>query len=168
MSGDYRRAYTDFAVRVNRFMDVVSAVEQLPTFLFLRRVGQAIADLYSGALDLPDIEPETDTDVAESGGATSIYASVRDKLGSLDDYWKVYDSSEKEDPSHGSLADDISDIHLDLTKGLRLAEHNASPSEVIWLWRDLFQFHWGDHAVGAIYAIYWRLQPYWLEALKQG
>ena len=168
MSDDYRRAYEDFAVRVNGFMDVVSAAEQLPTCEFLRRAGQTIADLYSGALGLPDIEPETDTDVAEFGGAGSIYVSLRDKLGSMDDYWKVYDSSERDDPSHGSLADDISDIHHDLTKGLRLAEHSASPSEVIWLWRLLFQSHWGDHAVGAIYAIYWRLRPYWLEVSKQG
>jgi hypothetical protein len=167
MSDDYRRAYTDFTVRANRFMDVISAMEQLPTFEFLRRVGLAIADLYSGALDLPDIEPETDTNVAKSSGG-SIYTPLRDKLGSFDDYWKVFDSSEKEDPVHGSLADDISDIHHDLRKGLHLADHNASPSEVIWLWRLLFQSHWGAHAVGAMCAIYWRLCPYWLELSKQG
>jgi hypothetical protein len=167
MSDDYSPAYEDFVLRVNRFMDVVSAAEHLPTSEFLRRAGQAIADLYSGALDLPDVEPETNTNVAKSGGG-SIYTSLRDKLGPFDDYWKVFDSSEKDDPVHGSLADDISDIHHDLTKGLRLAEHNASPSEVIWLWRLLFQSHWGAHAVGAMCAIYWRLRPYWLELSKHG
>jgi hypothetical protein len=87
MSDDYSPAYEDFVLRVNRFMDVVSAAEHLPTSEFLRRAGQAIADLHSGALDLPDVEPETDTNVAKSGGG-SIYTSLRDKLGPFDDYWR--------------------------------------------------------------------------------
>jgi len=163
MSDENRRIYEDFTGRVNRFMRVVAEAEQLPTFEFLTRVGQAIADLYSGAMGLPDVEPETDTNAREPESAGSIYGILRDKLGSADDYWKVFDSTEKEEPAHASLADDISDIHHDLSKGLRLAEHGASPSEIIWLWRDLFQSHWGDHAVGAIDAIYWRLRPRWLQ-----
>ena len=165
--------YEDYSRRVNRFMRIAEDADKLPAFAFLTQIAQAAADLCSGILGLPDDEPETDVD--RTAGSlvfdeprAPIFSMIREKLGSADGYWEVFDSTQKDEPVMASLADDIGDTYHDLKKGLRLAERGASPSEVIHEWRSLFYIHWGYHAAGAVRAIYWLLRDRWHNGLMDG
>ncbi|MBD2451990.1 DUF5063 domain-containing protein [Nostoc sp. FACHB-152] len=47
----------------------------------------------------------------------------------------------------------LTDIYLDLKKGLILYEHSYF-IEALWEWRFHFEIHWGAHLVGAQRAIH--------------
>ena len=43
----------------------------------------------------------------------SLSGKLRSKIGPLDAYWEVFDSTENEPPVQGSLARDIAEIYFD-------------------------------------------------------
>jgi hypothetical protein len=54
-----------------------------------------------------------------------------------------------------AVADDLADVWRDLTEGVRgLDDGTAAAEDVIWEWRDGFETHWGQHALGALMAIH--------------
>ena len=55
---------------------------------------------------------------------------------------------------NGELHDDVVDIYKDLKEGLFVHE-NSSPAEAERYWRQSFRYHWGEHATGALRALYW-------------
>jgi hypothetical protein len=63
-----------------------------------------------------------------------------------------------EEPGIGDLADDLADIHRDLSAGLDLYDR-GDIAGAVWEWRYGMQNHWGEHATGAI-----RVLHCWLAA----
>jgi hypothetical protein len=55
------------------------------------------------------------------------------------------------------LADDLADIHRDLTHGLRALADGAAHEDVVWEWRFGFYSHWGRHATEALRVLHARL-----------
>jgi hypothetical protein len=51
-----------------------------------------------------------------------LHRSLKEKIGTLDPYSLVFDSTEKGVPVQGSLAGDISEIYFDLKQNLQLEE----------------------------------------------
>ena len=74
-------------------------------------------------------------------------------FGAANLYWVMYDPYCDEAPVCGSLDDDFLDTYRDLTRGLRL--YDAGHVEAAgWEWRHSFDWHWGQHAVGALRALH--------------
>ena len=125
-----------------------------PTTEALRAI-RHLSTLYSLALDLrlpPDPDPEleghwTDNETWQgifkrcSVLPVSYYAESLDPL-----------TVPPGDSGLGDLADDLADIHRDLTCGLSLYR-DGHTTEAEWEWRHSFQSHWGRHASSALRAL---------------
>ncbi len=153
-----------FAFVAGRFCSTVESAPSLEREAFIMQVYRALPKLIDEAIGLPHVEP---TD-AEGTFVTvwkrmehwnRLYTSLKEKLGEWDPYRQVFDPTHDTESVHGSLADDLADIYMDLKEGLVLREINRSrPQDLIWNWRLSFDSHWGKHAIDALHAIHFRLQ----------
>ena len=125
---------------------------------FLARVAASLSELYSVALALPLVELETSgigTEPRSHEAWTALYNSLGEKLGPLNLYWTVFDSTVHEESIVGTLADDISDIYFDLKKELQLVQRSgATDADAVWHVRFGFFQHWGQHLTSALKAIH--------------
>lgn len=58
-----------------------------------------------------------------------------------------------EKPVVSDIADDLADIWRDVKRGLVLYSCGHFDAAA-WEWKENFRYHWGHHAVGAIYALH--------------
>ena len=139
------------------FIETVDSAATVECEAFLARLSHCLAGLYYRALDLPAVEPDT-TDIDETPFATEkrseLNNSLRSKIGPLDSYWVVFDSTTHESPVQGTLAGDISEIYFDLKHDLHLEGKGISKSDFIWELRNSFRSHWGKHLLGALSSIH--------------
>jgi hypothetical protein len=139
------------------FIQAVDSTSQMECEPFLARVSHCLAELYSSALHLPPVEP--DTAVASDSPPvndelTELFRSLKQKIGPLEEYWEIFDATAKEAPVQGSIALDISEIYLDLKKDLHHIEERASQRDFLWDLRFSFRSHWGPHLLAALKAIH--------------
>ncbi len=123
----------------------------------MNRIHCATAELISSALNLPAVEPDTTnvSDVpfdAEAWG--ELLRTLKQKLGPLDTYWGIFDSTTKSEPFQASLAGDLSEIYFDLKDNLQLEKTGVPRGDLLWDLRESFQTHWGRHATDALKAMY--------------
>jgi uncharacterized protein DUF5063 len=142
-----------------KFIEIVDSAPRLETEVFLAKVSHGMAELYSIALSLPAVEPDT-TDknnaLAKTASSYELHRSLKEKIGPLDTYWTIFDFTEKQGPVQGSLSGDISEIYVDLKQSLSLEEPGISKPDVLFDWRLDFRSHWGRHLLGALTAIHHR------------
>jgi hypothetical protein len=128
-----------------------------------------ITQLYLMALDLP---PAWNEELADQPAADPIgMAESRAVFAActrfpLQDYGEVFNPLPvpPDDPVVGNLADDITDIYLDVVTGLR-AYQAGRRIRAIWEWGFGLQHHWGEHATGAIRALHCWLAANAIDAL---
>jgi hypothetical protein len=148
-----------FRAAAARFTEIVDSAPHLEPEVFLASVSHGMAELYSIALSLPAVEPDTtDTDKAalKTANWDELHRSLREKIGPLDTYWTIFDFTEKQEPVQRSLAGDISEIYFDLKQGFRLEEIGIPKADVLFDWRLDFRSHWGRHLLAALTAIHHR------------
>jgi hypothetical protein len=78
----------------------------------LKSLLHSLLDLYSKALNLPDVEPENDTTPEVNLSLPQI------NFGLYENYWEVFNPYEFEEPLVASLSDDVLDIYKDVKKGM--------------------------------------------------
>ncbi|HZL27638.1 MAG TPA: DUF5063 domain-containing protein [Acidobacteriaceae bacterium] len=134
---------------------------------FLRNIRDRLLPLYAAALHFPEVKnvqfrddfPDKDDMTTEQ--RFSLSRRLRG-LGFTDTYRLIYHPLENDpdDPMHGSLVDDLSDIWWDIKPGLNLLERKSDDwaPEVFWDWKESFQTHWGRHAIEALRALHEHLQ----------
>jgi Domain of unknown function (DUF5063) len=95
-----------FRAAATKFIEAVDSAPHFETEVFLANVGHSMAELYSIALSLPAVEPET-TGTNEAPFQTDkwdeLHRSLREKLGPLDTYWTIFDFTEKQELCRGVL-----------------------------------------------------------------
>jgi hypothetical protein len=155
---DHNELMDKFRAAAKKFIEDVDAAPQTETNTFLANVGRSMAELYSVALSLPAVEPET-TGADEAPFQTDKFhelrRSLQRKIGSLDTYWQIFDSTQKDEPVQESLSGDIAEIYFDLKQCLKLDETGAPKSDVLFDWREGFKHDWGRHLLGALAAIHY-------------
>lgn len=144
---------------VSRFADVARRYcawveREAATPIDLVLVRQLLAEIQLAAVGLPE---------SESGGYQGIPKPARELKDSVNSrastvsfryYWDTFDPlKENEEPTCGDLADDLSDIWLDLWTGLRLFD-SGHPVDANFHWRLLYDSHWGQHLLSAQRAIH--------------
>ena len=157
--GDNNELMQKFRAAGLKFIEVVDTAPHVEANTFLANVGRSMAELYSIALSLPALEPDTtgtDEPPFQTDKWDTLRRSLQEKIGSLDTYWQVFDSTRKEEPVQGSLSGDISEIYFDLKHSLELEQTDAARSDVLFDWRLDFRSHWGRHLLGAMAAIHHR------------
>lgn len=160
----------------NTFLQAVDARDSFTREQFLEKLEACLPALYSAVLRLfaEDLEHVHEDEVSEEEEAYTekekkiwrehsaihdrvyfpLYRSLREKFGTVDVYWNVWDSTKREAAFEGVLADDIADIYVDLKRDLWLAEAGLPLNEVVWDTCLSFQSHWGQHLTAALKAIY--------------
>ena len=148
-----------FRAAAAKFIEAVDSAPHLETKVFLANVGHSMAELYSIALSLPAVEPDTTSPVEaplQTDKWDELHRTLREKTGPLDTYWTIFDFTEKQEPVQGSLAGDISEIYFDLKQSLHQDEIGVTKSDVLFDWRLHFRSHWGRDLLGALTAIHHR------------
>ena len=157
MDNELERTLSRFRQAVLEFVGTVETSANFPRESFLAKVGNSLAEVYASALRLPLVEPDT----PETNDAPfrtqewgTLFNSLREKIGSHDGYWTVFDSTDKCDLVQGSLAGDISEIYSDLKDALLILQAGAPDRDSLWELRFSFRSHWGKHTLGALAAIH--------------
>ena len=149
-----------FYAAARSFMTCVDSASTLASDAFLIQTSHCLAELYGAALDVPVVEPESEHLVDARRPAeerlkewNERYVSLKEKLGASDAYWVVFDSTKQEEPVQGSLADDITDIYLDLKQDLLLRDKGLARADLIFQMYLSFREHWAKHAIHALNTI---------------
>ena len=157
---DHAELMRRFRAAATKFIDAVDSAPQLEREAFLASVSRSMAELYAVALSLPPVKPDDTNDTDELPLPTDkwdeLRLSLREKIGPIDAYWEIFDSTDKQEPVQGSLAGDISEIYIDLKRSLRLEQTGIPKSDLLFDWRLDFRSHWGRHLLGALTAIHHR------------
>ena len=148
-----------FRAAAIKFIETVDSLPHLECDAFLADMSRCLSELYCSALYLPAVEPDTTT-VDDTPFPTderkALERLVAEKIGPMDAYWQVFDSTENTDPVQESLAGDISEIYFDLKQDLHLEEKAISKADLLWELRESFRQHWGRHLLNALAAIHHR------------
>jgi hypothetical protein len=154
-----------------RYIEVIRDRETYSASELLHRVHLLLPELYALGLALP-VKPESaydeeesvapETEVSKAAAVAqhtarwnSLYIALGKQIGSRwNAYQEVFDpyAEPPEAPVTGSLADDLTDIFLDLEDGEELW-CRGNFDEAVWEWRFGFESHWGEHVSGALRAI---------------
>ena len=157
MGEELESILTQFRAAALNYIYVVDSAIHSSREGLLSKISNALAQLYSSGLLLPAIEPDTseiDDIPFPRGEWSQVFNALKEKIGSLDTYWTVFDSTQGGVPVQGSLAGDISEIYIDLKHDLQLEEKGLSRSDFLWQLRFSFRSHWGRHLTHALTAIY--------------
>jgi hypothetical protein len=98
-------------------------------YCFVARL--ALVRVIAGASLLPPASapyfPSVASDTSEIDGTpipkeewSQLFHSLKERLGPLDGYWEIFDSTEKGEPIQASLAEDISEIYHDLKSSYQI------------------------------------------------
>ena len=138
-------------------MGCVDSASTLERDAFLSSVGRTLAELYCAALEIPLVEPASETEDQAPFAVeqwSEQYRFLKEKIGDFDGYWGVFDSTEKEEPVQGSLSSDISEIYNDLLENLHLRQKDIPEADLLFEIYLSFRNHWGRHAIDALKALY--------------
>lgn len=119
-------------------------IDEIPTLMEL------LMKLYLSATCLPETVPET-IDSTEAAEADRIQITFKEQIPTL--YWEVFDPFVQEDAVCSDLAEDLSEIAVDLQNGMREFE-TGRLGNAVFEWKFRLNNHWGNHAVDALRALH--------------
>ena len=147
-----------FRSRARIFCELVAGHKHYPLRRLLRRLHHLLPVLYGAGLQLPDITPKHDASYARVGNRerSRLSRSLESRLGTRTLYSEVFDAYDRHDQRSliGSLAGDLSSIYAELTNGFR-CWRAGDRENAVWEWRYGLEINWGEHATGAMRALYW-------------
>jgi hypothetical protein len=157
MSEDLQIRLSAFSDAALGFCTVIDGAAAIGPVQLLRRLERALPVLHQRLLELPKVtlgERDDDTPGRSDKEWAALYQSLKNALGKYDAYRTVFDSKNPEaEAIHGSLADDLADIYLEVLLPIRAWKQGADPICVTWELRLLFYSHWGSHLLSAQKAI---------------
>ena len=110
---------------------------------------ELLMTLYISAMDFPETQLETDNSLLDNAETDSVRLS--DQISAT--YWEVFNPYIDENPVCSDLIDDLTDIAIDLKKGMKEYE-SGRYGNAIFEWKLLFNNHWGQHIVDALRALH--------------
>jgi hypothetical protein len=179
---DYRHpALERFAPLAAAYCAFIERHADFAADALLQEAHRHLAGLYAAGLALPstdvlfdeddetieDDECETppfdgppDPDRFPSDEWMTLFRELGAQIGPANSYREIFDPYEPVDAEDaeevtGSLADDLADVYADLRTGLLKWERGES-GEALWEWRFGLDHHWGEHATGAMRALWAR------------
>ena len=98
---DHTELMQRFRAAATNFLPVVDSAPHLETDTFLAKVSHSMAKLYSLALSLPALEPQTsgsNDSPFQKDRSDELRHSLKQKIGPLDSYWAIFDSTAQQEP----------------------------------------------------------------------
>jgi hypothetical protein len=140
-----------FVALVREYRAVVDGADDRAPHALLRRCAVLLPRIYAAGLELPDVEPET-----ESVDTRTIESPMR-RLGALlgqyDSYLEIFDPYEEGEQVRGLISDDLADVYLDLVEPLAAFE-SGRVQDAVWSWKLSIRGHCGDHIVDTMRAVH--------------
>jgi hypothetical protein len=152
---DYQSNISQFVASAKEFCAWVEGVAG-PNEVF--HATRLVSRLFADALMLPSVDgenlPEGD-DEPEVPVTQKQAAAERFKAFPFQYYWEIFSpiTEQPNEPVCGDIADDLSDIYLDIKAGLLAYDLNRQP-QAVWHWRFTWGIHWGEHATSALRALH--------------
>ncbi len=154
---DYAREISNFAATAREYCRWCEEPRVTGPSALRYEAASLLGRLYSAAVSLPEVDlgdyeaPEP-PDLPEAT-RTRVFAGFADFPFQY--YREVFDpaADKTDEPVVGDLADDFTDIYLDLYRGLALLDMGEEPAAV-FEWRFSFGIHWGRHATSAMRALH--------------
>ena len=111
---------------------------------------ELLMKLYLSAVDLPETEPET-IDSTGAVEANQIRITFEEQIPTF--YWEVFDPFIREEAVCANIAEDLSEIAVDLLSGMKEFEAGRT-GNAVFEWKFGLNSHWGKHAVDALRALH--------------
>ena len=143
----------DFVALVHEYRALVDGAADSKVHAFLTSCARLLPRIYAAALELPDVEPDTE-DI--DSGVESPMDRLAVRIGRYDYYWEVFDpriDGDEERVVCGQLSDDLADVYLDLVDPLASFEAGRV-ADAVWSWKFGLRSHYGAHIVSAMRAIH--------------
>lgn len=157
LSKDGQEAFETFRFRAEEFCRFVDGCGNLEQSHLIQELCVYLAILCEAGARLPWMNPGTDDDdfspesIAEhSNKCVGLAMRLRTQLGTLDEYWDVFDPTQKEEALRCSVSVNIAEIYMDLQDALRLEKSGVAAEDVYFQWRFDFRSHWSRHAASAL------------------
>jgi Domain of unknown function (DUF5063) len=152
MTPDAARPVDRFAAAVRALCALVESPPATPTS-DARDLEVRLLALHLAALDLPDVEP--DTDKSEPPLDRTLINKARLAALRVELYWDVFDpfKTPPDAPVANSAADDLQDIYSDVKCGLLLFDAGVGGARGLAVALHL-RVHWGEHLVGLVRALH--------------
>ncbi len=156
-----QREVAEFVALAQQYCQLIEDRSRNSVPDFLREMLRLLPRLYAAACSLsePDCrsgEP-VEREISHDQWMT-LFIHLKKTLGQWDHYQSFVDVYDlEEEPSTGSLADDLADVYRDLKNGLLRWDKAPGPADradIILDWLLDFRGHWGDHALSASRAIH--------------
>jgi hypothetical protein len=152
-----------FESEARRFCALVEDDAEDNSWIFAQKCLASVLRVYERALQLPPAEAPRGyefLDRADMDSWNIVMRRVGTKL-TQDFYWMVHEPLEPFGQANpeaviGQISDDLADIWRDLKRGLQELDRGGDTAITagVWLWRFLFEKHWGKHASTAILALH--------------
>lgn len=157
LSKDGQDTIEDFRCLAEEFCGFIDGCGNLDQSAVVHELCVYLAKLCEAGTRLPWVNPATaDNDftvesIAEhSDTCVGLAMRLRKSLGKLDEYWDVFDPTQKEEAIQCSLSMDIAEIYMDLRDALKLSKGDVAAEDVCFQWRFDFHSHWSRHAASAL------------------
>jgi len=148
----------NFQLLAQRYCTLIRNFRKRSIVSLILSLDRLLPALYSSGLLLPRRSRSGRTVIKEMSHAEwqRLFEGLRRRLGDRDWYRATFDPYDRKDADAmwRSLADDLADIHRDLSNGLsywRARDRGAAVRE----WRFGIDYHWGEHAIAAMKALHW-------------
>lgn len=152
---DYQHVVSRFADSVREYCDWIAGP---PGEADLFDAFRLLSRLQADAVILPDVADEqlpSEGDIPDVSHDEKAAVIQRFKTFPFQYYWEIFNplTEEPEDPVCGDIADDFSDIYVDLKAGLLAYDQGMLP-QAVWHWRFAWGIHWGAHLTSALRALH--------------
>lgn len=157
----YSSPVIEFVAVANEYCNFAENAVSFPKRDFLQKSARILPLLYYKASLLPVMDSafeEGNEKYVTENQYEFIRLAIISKLGSHNDYQEVYDPvyRESDEPSYGSLAEDIADIYQDLKDFIMVYRVGTVEimQEALFEIRTRFEQYWGQRLVNALRVIH--------------
>ncbi|MFX3619084.1 MAG: DUF5063 domain-containing protein [Sporolactobacillus sp.] len=143
---EFAEAYA-FFVAAKDFCDFIDRHQVFVNLDGFKSLFERLSALYRAGYSLALVD--VDFDFSTCKAITKPVLEIKQ----YDAYWEVFDPYHLDEPLIGELSDDLSDIYIELKKGLQI--YQKDKAEALWYWKFGFDSHWGFHAIDALRALHY-------------
>ena len=154
--------FKKFRELAENFFVLIEQETELDNYDFRCELHQKLAELYTQAWKLPNLELQFDSEVEDKlveSNTKELGKNLTEKLGDQTFYYEVFDPfhPEDDDPTQGWLIDDLTDIYSEIKNGILKIENGKPEYVEDGIWDIIFgrNSHWGNHAINALRALHY-------------
>ena len=147
---------SDFISSVRKYCELIENHNYFSAEILLKECSVLLPMIYALSQDLQCNEDLLDTDIKDEK-VDSPYTGLAVLFAEHLDYNLVFNPLEDNNVVRGNLADDLSDIYLDLKRPLLTFSRGGEKNQEnpYWQWKFNISSHSGNHILNSLKTIHW-------------